>query len=107
LIRRRKISNLRYVDDILIVATSAEKMEDIMNKLRLISEAHSLALKVMIIDRTCRTSEARYEVVNKFVYLESLITNDGECEKKYAKDLVWRGLPLLSWEEYRRTLTRS
>ena len=80
-------------------------MED---KLHLISEAHGLTLnqgkiKMMIIDRAQNNlphvrEVARYEVVDKFVYLGPLITHKQmeDARKKHTEDSVWRVLPLLS-----------
>ncbi|XP_071653184.1 uncharacterized protein [Temnothorax longispinosus] len=85
----RRISNLRYADDTTILATTAQEMEAIMERLALISREYGLEInrdktKIMIIDRQMNNQPnvkevAGFEVVEKMVYLDSMITNKGGC----------------------------
>lgn len=93
----RKISNLRYADDTLIIAADEEQLINIMNKLESYSREYGLKInktktKVMIIDRSNDTSHIKnvggYEVVDKFVYLGSLITKDGGCSEEIKRRLA-------------------
>ena len=94
----KRISNLRYADDTLIITATIEDMEIIMERLRICSEEYGLYLnkkktKIMIINRAENNSPniheiAGYEVVNKFSYLGSLITNKGGCEQEIRRRLT-------------------
>lgn len=94
----RKINNLRYADDTLILAASHRELEEIMQKLNNVSQQYGLKInakktKVLIIDRARNnqaevTSIAGYEVVRKFNYLGSIITNNGGCEEEIRRRLM-------------------
>lgn len=69
-----------------------------MRRLHRTSRKHSLAIneantKVMIIDRTTGNQShlrqvAGYEVVNKFIYPDSLITNTGGCSEEIHRRIM-------------------
>lgn len=91
----RKISNLRFADDTTLIAQNEEELVILLQKLKEISEDHGLQVnyrktKIMIIDRAndnwpnIRTI-ANCEVVQEFVYLGSLISNNGGCEKEIKR----------------------
>lgn len=94
----RKISNLRYADDTLILAASSEELEYVMNRLDTVSREYGLRInaqktKVMIIDRHRDNQPeirniAGYEVVSRFNYLGSVVTNSGGCEEEIRRRLT-------------------
>lgn len=94
----RRINNLRYADDTLILAASKKELEQIMQRLSTISQQFGLKInikktKVMIIDRARNnqpevSSVAGYEVVDRFNYLGSVITNTGGCEEEIRRRLT-------------------
>lgn len=82
-----KISNLRYADDTVLFASSAEELQELMGRLE--KESTNLHLeinhdktKIMIVDRLNNnrpdiTHIGLSQVVNQFVYLGAVITNEG------------------------------
>ena len=85
----KRINNLRYADDTLMLARSEEELTEIMRKLDRISREHGLTLnkkktKIMIIDRNPANVGQidGFEVVENFSYLGSLITNKGGCDEE-------------------------
>ncbi|KAK9871609.1 hypothetical protein WA026_012988 [Henosepilachna vigintioctopunctata] len=91
----RRINNLRYADDTVIIAASKEEMQEIMTRLCSISEEYGLELnkqktKTMIVDRPHNNQPdvqtvAGYEVVSVVNYLGSMITNSGGCEAEIRR----------------------
>ncbi|VEN33625.1 unnamed protein product, partial [Callosobruchus maculatus] len=90
-----KISNLRLVDDTTLIAASQEELVAVLNILEQHSAAYGLDInynktKVMIVDREHDNhreikSIGRGEVVQSFVYLDSLIKNSGSCENEIRR----------------------
>jgi len=83
----RMITNLRYADDIILLATSEAELHELVDRPDLISRKYSLLInvdktKVMASDGiACRVliHNELLEQVSMFPYLGSLITEDGEC----------------------------
>lgn len=94
----RKINNLRYADDTLIITSSVEEMEFIMQRLQETSTEFGLKLNpnkttVMIVDRQNNNQPhvgniAGFKVVNKYLYLGSLIDNSGSCEGEIRRRIA-------------------
>lgn len=89
-----KISNLRYADDTTLFASSEKELAELFHKVEHESELVGLTVnktktKVMLVDRTgqlSRTGElSDLELVNDFVYLGSLITNQGGSEREIRR----------------------
>jgi len=82
------ITNLRYANDIILLATSDAELQELMvDRLDRVSRKYSLLINV---DKTkvrasdgiaCRIliQNEQLEQVDTFLYLGSLITEDGEC----------------------------
>ena len=85
------ITNLRYADDIILLATS----EELVDRLDRVSRKYSLPInvdktKVMASDGiACRIliQNELLEQVDTFPYLGSLITEDGECTTEFRTRL--------------------
>ena len=81
------VTNLRYADDIVMLATSEAELQELVDRLDRVSRKYSLLInvaktKVMASDvRVCRIliQNEKLEQVDTFPYLGSLITQDGEC----------------------------
>lgn len=94
-INGRKISNLRYADDTVLIASSTEELESVMHRLEVESERLGLYInrsktKVMIIDRANNNRPDvqmvyNCDVVDKYIYLGSLINNNGNCEPEIRR----------------------
>jgi len=87
----RMVTNLRYADDIILLATSEAELQELMNHLDRVSRKYSLLIKV---DKTkvmasngiaCRIliQDKQLEQVDTFPYLGSLITEDGKCATEF------------------------
>jgi len=85
------ITNLRYADDIILLATSQAELQELLDRLDRVSRIYSLLItidktKVMAIDGiACRIliQNEQLAQVNTFPYLVSLITEDGECTTEF------------------------
>lgn len=91
----KKISNLRFADDTVLIAENEEELLELLNKLENMSADYGLRVnysktKIMIIDRE---SENRgqpvgiggCEVVQQFIYLGSTLHNSGSCEPEIRR----------------------
>jgi len=82
----RMVTNLRYADDIILLATSEAELQELVDRLDRLSREYSLLInvdktKVMASDGiACRIliQNELLEQVDTFPYLGSLTTEDGE-----------------------------
>jgi len=89
------ITNLRYADDIILLATSEAELQELVDRLDRVSRKYSLLInidktKVMASDGiACRIliQNEQLEQVDTFPYLGSLITEDGECMTEFRTRL--------------------
>ena len=89
------IMNLRYADDIILLATSQAELQELINHLDQVSHKYRLLInidktKVMKSDGiTCPILIQNEQLVpvNMLPYLGSLITEDGECMTKFRTRL--------------------
>ena len=88
-------TNLRYADDIILLATSEAELQELMDRLDRVSRKYSLLInvdkaKVMASDGiACRIliQNELLEQMDTFPYLGSLITEDGECTTEFRTRL--------------------
>ena len=89
------ITNLRYADDIILLATSEAELQELVDRLDRVSRRYSLLINI---DKTmvmasdgiaCRIliQNEQLAQVNTFPYLGSLITEDGECTTEFRTRL--------------------
>jgi hypothetical protein len=91
----RRVTNLRYADDIILLGNSVDELQDLVDRLDRISGKYSLQInidktKVMASDgATCNIciQGSHLEQVDTFPYLGSLITDDAECIKEFRARL--------------------
>lgn len=86
----RRVSNLRFADDTLLIANNPEELLEFLRRLEEVSREYGLKInavktKVMIIDRDNESQRqpgriGNFEVVDKFVYLGAMIHKSGSCE---------------------------
>ena len=89
------IMNLRYADDIILLATSEAELQELVDRLDLVSRKYSLLInvdktKVMASDGIAcciLIQNELLEQVDTFPYLGSLITEDGECTTEFRTRL--------------------
>ena len=89
------ITNLRYADDIILLATSEAELHELVDRLDRVSRKYSLLIivdktRVMASDGiTCRIliQNEQMEQVDTFSCPGSLITEDGECTTEFGTRL--------------------
>jgi len=108
------VTNLRYADDIILLATSEAELHKLVDRLDRVSRKYSLLInvdktKVMASDCiACRIliQNELLEQMDTFPYLGSLITEDGECMTKFCTRLNRagdRGITAENMEESQHT----
>ena len=92
-IARRNINNLRYADDITLMAESEEELKGLLMKVKEESEKVGLKLniqKTKIMASGPNTSwqidGETMETVTDFIFLSLKITTDGDCSVMKLKD---------------------
>jgi hypothetical protein len=88
------LNNLRYADDIVLIAQSKEKLQEMLDIIDLHSEENGLSINLkktecMIISKYENVSDSgitlkgnQIKQVENFKYLGTWITNDGKCDKE-------------------------
>ena len=94
-ISRRNINNLRYADDITLMAESEEELKSLLMKVRGESEKVGLKLnfqktKIMASDpiTSWEIDGETVETVTNFIFLGSKITAGGDCNHEMKKRLL-------------------
>jgi len=94
-IRGRMVTNLRYADDIILLAILEAELQELVDRLDRVSRKYSLLInvdktKVMASDGiACHIliQNELQEQEDTFPYLGSLITKDGECTTEFCTRL--------------------
>ena len=95
-IGRRNINNLRYVDDINLMAESKEELKSLLIRVKEESERARLKLnikkkkkttKIMVSNpiTTWEIEREKVEVVADFLFLSSKIISDGDCSQEIRR----------------------
>ena len=90
-IARRNISNLRYIDDAILMAESREEQKSFLMKVKEESEKSDLKLiqkpKIMVSGpiTSWQIDGETVETVRDFIYLSSQITADGDCSHEIKR----------------------
>ena len=95
-VAERRLTNLRYADDIVLLVESEEEIQKIVNRLDQVESEKGLLIdmdktKIMILNgKICNITlnGSRLEQVNTFQYLGSTITEDAECSKEIIGKLA-------------------
>ena len=94
-IARRSINNLRYADDITLMAESEEELKGLLMKLKEESEKVGLKLniqktKIMVTGpiTSWQTEGGKVETVADFIFLGSKITADGDYSHEIKRCLL-------------------
>ena len=94
-IARRNINNLRYADDIVLMAKSEEELKSLLMKVK--EESENFGLKVNIQKTKIMASGPiiswqrggeTVETVADFIFLGSKITADGDCSREIKRRLL-------------------
>ena len=91
-IARRKINNLRYADDITLMAESEEELKSLLMKVKEESEKVGLKLNIqktkIMASGPITSWEIDGETVAGFIFLGSKITADGYCSHEIKRRLL-------------------
>ena len=94
-IPRRNINNLRYADDITLMAENEEELKSLLMKVKEENEKAGLKLniqktKIMASGpvTSWKTEGERLEAVTNFTFLGSKITVDGDCSHQIKRCLL-------------------
>ena len=91
-IARRNISNLRYADDIILIAESIEELKSLLMKVKEESEKVGLKLNIqktkIMASGPITSWEIGGETVSDFIFLDSKITADGDCSHEIKRHLL-------------------
>ena len=91
-IAERNINNLRYTDDIILMAESKEELKSLLMKVKEESEEVGLKFKIQktkIMASGPTTSwEIDMETVSDFLFLGYRITADGDCNHEIKRRLL-------------------
>ena len=94
-IARRNINNLRYADDITLMAESEEELKSLLMKVKEQSEKPGLKLyiqktKIMASGpiTSWQTDGGKGETVMDFIFLGPRITADGDCSHEIKRHLL-------------------
>ena len=89
-IARRNINNLRYADDITLIAESEEELKSLFMKVKEESEKVGLKLNIqktkIMASGPITSWKIDMETVSDFIFLGSKITADGDCAVTKLKD---------------------
>ena len=87
----RNISNLRFADDMTVMAESEEELESLLMKVK--EESEQIGLKLNIQKTKIKASgpitswQIDGETVTDFIFLGSKITTDGDCSREIKRHL--------------------
>ena len=91
----RNINNLRYADDTTLMAESKKKTKSLLMKLRELSEKVGLKFtfqktKIMAssLITSWQTDRETMATVDDFIFLDSKITEDGDCSHEIKRCLL-------------------
>ena len=94
------INNLRYADDIVLIADSREKLQEMVDTIHMHSEAKGLSINLkktecMTISKknnppACLIRIGTHEIrqVESFIYLGTLINQDGRCDNEILRRIA-------------------
>ena len=91
----RNMNNLRYADDITLMAESEEELKSLLMNLKEESEKAGLKLNIQKMKimasgpiTSCQIDGETMETVTDFIFLGSKITADGDCSHKIKRLLL-------------------
>ena len=94
-IARRNINNLRYADDITLMAESEEELKSLLMKVKVESEKLGLKLNIQKTKNMASGPIISWEIdgetvetVADFIFLSSKITADGDCSHEIKRHLL-------------------
>ena len=89
----RNINNLRYTDDIILLAESEEELKSLLMKVKEESEKVGLKLNIqktrIIAPRPITSWEVDGDTVSNFIFWGSKITADGDCSHEIKRCLLF------------------
>ena len=92
----QRLTNLRYADDIILLACSEIQLQELVDQLERVSRKYGLLINAEK-TKTITTNSTSYKIVinnsylervTSFPYLGSLLTDDTECSEDIRRRLV-------------------
>ena len=102
-IAKRNINNLRYADDITVMAESEEELKSLLMKVKVKEEGEKVGLKLNIQKSKIMASGPitswqidgeTMETVTDFIFLGSTITSGGDCSHEVKRCLLLGRKPM-------------
>ena len=93
---RRNINNLRYTDDITLMAESREALKNLLMKVKEENEKADLILNMQklrswhLVLTSWQTDGEKVEIMTDFIFLSSKITGDSDCSHKIKILAPWK-----------------
>ena len=95
---RRNINNLRYADDTTLMAKSEKELKSLLMRVKEETEKSGLKLNIQKTEimasspiTSWQIEEGKVEAVTDFIFLDSKITEDGDCSHEIKRCLLlWR-----------------
>ena len=91
-IARRNINNLRYAEDITLMAENEEELKSLLMKVKEESEKAGLTLNIqktkIMAFGTITSWQTDGETMTEFIFLGSNITADGDCSHEIKRCLL-------------------
>ena len=113
-IGRRNINNLRYADDIILIAESEKELESLLMKVKEESKKAGLKLnmqKTKIMASSPITSwqidGETMETVRDFIFLVSKITANGDCSHEIKRRLLLGGKAMTNLDSVSTSLCQQ
>ena len=91
----RNINNLRYADDTTLLAETADDLKHLLTKVKTESETAGLKLnmkKTFVMTNSemkeFHIDNEQVEIVEEFIFLGSIVNNDGQCSNEIRRRLI-------------------
>ena len=105
----RNINNLRYADDITLMAESKEELKSLLMEVKEESEKaglkHNIQKTKIMASGTITSWQIDVETVADFIFLGSKITADGDCSHEIKRRLLLRRKVMTNLIAYSKTET--
>ena len=102
-IARRNINNIKYGDDIILMADTEEELKNLLMKVK--EESENVGLKLNIQKAKIMASSPitswqidgeTMEIVTDFIFLGSKVTGDGDCSHEIKRRLLLGRRPMIN-----------
>ena len=112
----RNVNNLRYADDVVLIADSAEKLQELVSEVNVASEEKGLRInrgktECMVVSKSAEMPDCHLRIqqepvknVKEFQYLGSILTTDARCTTEIKRRI---GIAKTAFRRMKNLLTNS